>query len=164
VDARRFRDPFLWPLSFAAENIDVVCPRCGSHAVVATERVEGCPVGRWPRRLVCTTCVTSTPWTGNVLDPSFIRRLWFRAGCCGGHTLWAYNETHLELLENYVAATLRERGDAGNRMTVIARLPAWLKAARNRDEILRTITRLRASAPAAERPTTGQPAGTRAPH
>ncbi|MEU7904966.1 hypothetical protein [Actinoplanes sp. NPDC049118] len=30
-------------------------------------------------------------------------------------------------------------------MTLVARLPAWMKSAKNRDEILRVITRLRAA-------------------
>jgi hypothetical protein len=62
--------------------------------------------------------------------------------CCGGRTLWALNEAHLTLLEDYVAARLRERGQAEG-MTLVARLPAWLKSAKNRGEVLRVITRLR---------------------
>jgi hypothetical protein len=49
----------------------------------------------------------------------------------------------LALLEDYVTARLRERGQARNRMTLVARLPRWLKSAKNRDEVLRAITRLR---------------------
>jgi hypothetical protein len=30
-------------------------------------------------------------------------------------------------------------------MTLVARLPAWLKSAKNRDEVLRAINRLRSS-------------------
>jgi hypothetical protein len=48
-------------------------------------------------------------------------------------------------LENYVAARLRERGSESDGMTLVARLPMWLKSARNRDEVLHTIRRLRAS-------------------
>ena len=46
------------------------------------------------------------------------------------------------LLHGYVSAKLRERGDPGDRMTLIARLPAWLKSAKHRDEVLRVLARL----------------------
>ncbi|MGH3658892.1 MAG: hypothetical protein ACRDUA_19740 [Micromonosporaceae bacterium] len=49
-------------------------------------------------------------------------------------------------MESYVSARLRERGEYVG-MTMLARLPAWLKSAKHRTEILRTIGRLRASLP-----------------
>jgi hypothetical protein len=64
--------------------------------------------------------------------------------CCGGRTLWAFNERHLEILEAYVGARIRERGEYRG-MTMLAKLPAWLKSAKNRDVILRSICRLRTS-------------------
>lgn len=80
------------------------------------------------------------------IDPFFHEPLWLRADCCGGNTLWAFHERHLDLLERFVAAKLRERG-LGNRpgMTLVARLPAWITTAKHRDEILRTIAKLRAT-------------------
>ena len=56
--------------------------------------------------------------------------------------MWAYNVRHLDLLEAYVAAKLRERGEPvpGAPMSLVERLPAWLKAAKNRAEVLRTIS------------------------
>ncbi|MGI5171658.1 hypothetical protein ACQEU3_45665 [Spirillospora sp. CA-253888] len=33
--------------------------------------------------------------------------LWLQRSCCG-HVLWAYNVRHLDLLESYAAAKLRE--------------------------------------------------------
>jgi hypothetical protein len=83
-------------------------------------------------------------WGGPV-DPFFRLPLWLKADCCGGHTLWAFNERHLDLLEGYVAAKLRERGLGPGGMTVVARLPTWLKSAKHRGEILRVIGRLRVS-------------------
>ncbi len=35
--------------------------------------------------------------------------------------------------------------DHGRKMTVVGRLPAWMKQARNRDEVLRAIARIHAS-------------------
>ena len=62
--------------------------------------------------------------------------------------LWAYNPQHLTLIHDYVAASLRERApwcDTGQKMTLIARLPAWIKHAKNRDEMLHAIARIRTS-------------------
>ncbi len=47
-----------------------------------------------------------------------------------------------------MAASLRERDpwyEHGRKMTCVARLPVWVKRARNRDEVLRTFDRMRAS-------------------
>jgi hypothetical protein len=62
--------------------------------------------------------------------------------------LWAYNLQHLDLIRRFVAADLRERApwyDHGRKMTLVARLPAWMKSAKNRDEVLRAVDRLRAT-------------------
>jgi hypothetical protein len=96
-------------------------------------------VRKWPSE---GTTVSSS-W-GTAIDPYFRLQLWLRAECCGGRTLWAFNEQHLQILEGYVSARLRERGEYRG-MTMLAKLPAWLKSAKHREEILRTIRRLRAS-------------------
>ncbi|GGJ40580.1 hypothetical protein GCM10010121_059540 [Streptomyces brasiliensis] len=62
--------------------------------------------------------------------------------------VWAYNLEHLDLIRRFVAASLRERDpwyEHGRKMTCVARLPAWIKRAKNRDEVLRVVDRLRAS-------------------
>lgn len=62
--------------------------------------------------------------------------------------LWAYSPGHLTLIHHYVTATMRERApryDTGRKMTLVARLPAWIKHAKNRDEVLRAIDRIRTS-------------------
>jgi hypothetical protein len=55
---------------------------------------------------------------------------------------------HTRLVCRSVAADLRERApwyDTGQKMTLVARLPAWIKSAKNREEVLRTVDRLRAT-------------------
>ncbi|MFD4246830.1 hypothetical protein ACFWP3_35365 [Streptomyces sp. NPDC058525] len=86
---------------------------------------------------------------GGIVDPYFQLPLWLQASCCG-HVLWAYNVRHLDLLEAYVAAKLRERGELvpAAPTSLVERLPTWLKAAKNRTEVLRTIRRLRSTLPA----------------
>lgn len=107
------------------------------------------------RRFHCGECgffqdvAAASAAIGCPVDPYFRRPLWLQASCCG-HVLWAYNARHLDLLEAYVAARLRERGrtEPLAPMSLVERLPAWLKAAKNRSEVLKTIRRLRATLPA----------------
>ncbi|GAA4513869.1 hypothetical protein GCM10023191_081600 [Actinoallomurus oryzae] len=148
------------PLTAYSELIHVVCPRCGSRAAVMDR--PGLPELRHygellfrPRRLACDDCALTREWTaerrGNALigvrlggpdDPFFGLPLWLQTPC-RGKVLWAYNERHLDALAAYVAATLRERGD-GPAMSMAACLPTWIKAAGNRDDVLRAVERLRA--------------------
>jgi len=158
-DRRRFRDP-LTRLGGFADKILVRCPACdGRAAVIPDPNVAGDGWrSRCHRRLSCLHCGYTDTWTapreGNYRmvpepcgsdDPYFRLPLWLRADCCGAHVLWAYNGEHLDLLEAYLAARLRERGDYPGSMSMVERLPAWLKSAKHRDEALRTIRRLRSS-------------------
>jgi hypothetical protein len=61
--------------------------------------------------------------------------------CCG-ELLWARNPSHLDFLENYVVARLRERAPNQNGSTV-SRLPKWMKSAKHREELAVAIARLR---------------------
>jgi hypothetical protein len=56
-------------------------------------------------------------------------------------------EPHLDYLEGFVASTNRDHdfpSPPGNR-SLSYKLPKWMQLASNRDELLRTISRLRAS-------------------
>lgn len=155
----RFADPGVSLYALAEDAVQVVCPACQRRAEVAPwlDREPRGPYSiMWPRRLVCRACGHVRNWPGEAknatsswggpVDPYFCRPLWLRADCCGDHTLWAFNKRHLDILEGYVRARLRERGEYRG-MTMLARLPAWLKSAKHRAEILRVIERLRGSLP-----------------
>ncbi|THV28747.1 hypothetical protein [Glycomyces paridis] len=116
----------------------VMCPDCNRH------------IGRYredPRllRLRCRGCgwtkapAAKPPWTA----PKRTRRtgLWLETDF-RGRTLWARNEQHLEFLERYVAAGVRETGPFNS--TIASRLPAWIKSGKNRDDLLRALAKLRA--------------------
>lgn len=104
------------------------------------------------RRLHCPACglakdgFPSVLRFGGPVDPYFQLPLWLQADC-RGRLLWAYNAEHLDLLASYVAARLREHGPVLGSMSMVERLPAWLKSAKNRDEILRATRRMRSSLP-----------------
>lgn len=137
----------------------VRCPRCSG-----TARVEPAP-GAGPRpdpfaerRLVCRSCGLARTrsarcvafWRsshGPARDPYFGAELWLQTETRHGW-LWAYGPEHLDELRRFVAAGLRERApwyDTGQKMTLVARLPAWITSARNRAEVLRALDRMSAS-------------------
>ncbi|MCO6004224.1 hypothetical protein NE236_04460 [Actinoallomurus purpureus] len=173
-EGERFRDR-AWRLFDFAREILVVCPRCGGRAVVAvhpdhlTCHRYAVQFLTAPHRLTCPGCGLTRDWSprparkgdGDLYfaggpplavprltgpgDPYFGLPLWLRRRCCGGRTLWAYNAAHLDVLEGYVAARLRERHPNTGSGSLVERLPAWIKAAGNRDEVLAAIRTLRAS-------------------
>jgi hypothetical protein len=69
-------------------------------------------------------------------------RLWLRTECCG-HTLWATNEAHLDYLERFIRARLREHWHHHPARPLSWRLPTWMQEAKHRDEVLRGLERMR---------------------
>jgi hypothetical protein len=154
----RFADPVVSLYALAEDPVHVVCPACQGRAEVVpwldgapqplldfVASTAGVPRLR-PRQELARRGQERALYWGCPVDPYFRQPLWLRADCCGGQALWAFNERHLYILESYVSARLRERGEYVG-MTMLARLPAWLKSAKHRTEILRIIGRLRASLP-----------------
>jgi hypothetical protein len=149
MNERRFRDPAVWLSELAADDIDVVCPRCSGRAIVATQRLAGQGILDRPRRLTCPNCAYTTRWPAQVhgsvwgrpVDPFFRRPLWLRTRW-RSHIVWAFNRRHLEILEGYIAAELR--GPSAGSETMISQLPKWLKSAKNRKDLLVAMRRLRA--------------------
>jgi hypothetical protein len=66
----------------------------------------------------------------------------------GGEVLWVYNLAHLELLDWFLGASLRERVASPGHMTMMARLPRWMKIASARPKLRRAFADLRARAAA----------------
>ncbi|HEX8002521.1 MAG TPA: hypothetical protein VF519_07485 [Mycobacteriales bacterium] len=135
----RFRDTGETLYGLSGEVL-VVCPACGGCARVVAARGV-CPACAW----------TATPSRkgfayGTPHDPYLDLPLWLVTGV-GGETLWAYNAEHLDLIEAFVSATLRERVADRTHYTLVERLPAWLKAAGNRDAVLAGVARLRERLP-----------------
>ncbi|MFD9504576.1 hypothetical protein [Streptomyces sp. NPDC060035] len=163
----RHHDDGSWLPQFTGRVL-VVCPRCGGRALVVPRPGLAAPKYSsallfQPRRLTCAGCGAVADWTaeergaglvgavpGGSEDPFFRRPLWLQTRCAG-RILWAYDEEHVDALAAYVGARLRERHASPTR-GMFARLPAWMKSADRRDEVLaglatlRTLARL--SAPA----------------
>ncbi len=140
------------------EEFLVVCPKCASRGKVVIDEEEFAKLSKkkidqnrnkffGPRKFICTKCVYRDHWSGSQIkvgsncDWYFGFELWLEIECCGGR-IWAYNLEHLQMIEDYVAAKLRERTNKG-RNSFFSKLPQWIKSAKNRDEVLKAIRRIK---------------------
>ena len=124
------------------------CANC-TRPIVRSIGYRVAPPKRRTVELKCPDCghvsrrsLTITPareW--RPVDPHFGRPLFLQTPCCG-HVLWAANEAHLQMLTNYVGATLRERDR--NKWSTVSRLPTWIKQGKHRRALLKALARLRA--------------------
>jgi hypothetical protein len=147
--ANRFIDTGDTAWDFGDEFL-VHCPECGECARVVPRDEDASLFA--PRRLVCPHCALVKEHADRAVgmqdgvDFYFGERLWLSAPCCG-ESLWAFNPRHLDWIESYVRATLRERGrdpESGwSNQSLASRLPRWMKHAANRDAVLKAVARIR---------------------
>jgi hypothetical protein len=145
-----FRDTQESLYNFIEEYL-VVCPQCGSCArVIPLDRDRDNHLE--PRRVTCQCCSYSKDWQGASMgigsahDGYFNLPLWLQIEV-GDRTLWFHNLRHLQYVEAFVRATLRERrannGTGWRNSSLISRLPGWIKMAKNRKHILKAIDRIK---------------------
>lgn len=129
----------------------VNCPKCGG--VGRTGYVGASGKSPPTRQFTCSRCSHRivSPDGGQAYgrrsdphDPYLRLRLHLQVRTRHG-VLFAYNEAHLDAMEGFIAAELRERrrDEFGWRKSSMARLPAWVKAAKNREDVLRALARIR---------------------
>lgn len=151
----RFEDTRESIYSFQDEFL-VKCPCCDSCAKV--RRID--PESQdWfaPRRFSCIKCGSSSNWAEKEIkrywlyepvDDYFHYPLWLQIPCCG-QILWAYNLRHLDFIEQFVAAQIRQRKPdeklGWSNQSLFSRLPKWIQSRKNRDEILKAIIKMRES-------------------
>jgi hypothetical protein len=137
------------------DDIVVRCPRCAACAhLMKLVEAGGRGVGY---RLVCATCACERDWRfprdRSIPVPSmgphlsgFGLDLWLQAPCCG-KTLWAFNEPHIDFMERFISAGLRERDDVVSgccrNSSLESRLPRWMQIAKNRAVVLKSLELLR---------------------
>jgi hypothetical protein len=151
MDDKRFADGGLRIEEFSDEFL-VVCPKCAKMCKVTIDGADdGAPAhGRvfLPRKVTCVHCGFANRWAKQSVsymegrDWYFALPLWLQIPCCG-EELWVFNERHLDFLENYVRATLRDETSNVNK-SLISRLPSWIKSSKNREKILQALQKLRA--------------------
>lgn len=126
------------------------CPNCGIQISFEQKNLAIPPK---EVSVTCTHCKFTAEYTpvitryidsidnkGLKCDPLFCLPLWLQASV-KGHLFWAYNREHLEEIRRYVEAELRERTST-YLMTMTARLPLFIKTAKNRRDILKVIDSL----------------------
>jgi len=146
---KRFEDQGQ-PIEQFSDLFLVRCPRCEACARVTLK--EPPPIGKSalfsPRRVTCRQCGYSKDWQGKSIarfgtyDWYFRLPLWLQTTCCG-ESFWAFNNAHLDFIEDFVGAELR--GNALHHHALATRLPGWMVQAKNRDEIMKAIARLKAT-------------------
>jgi phage FluMu protein Com len=104
-------------------------------------------------KVVCAACQTVNKvkenWEAYILpyhksgvnDPAFGLPLWYQIEV-KDELLWAYNDAHLAEIKTYVESELRERTTDRFKMTMVEKLPEFIKLAKNRKEILKAIEKM----------------------
>ncbi|MDH5655087.1 MAG: hypothetical protein OEZ34_04230 [Spirochaetia bacterium] len=141
----------IW--SFEIPTVDdpilLVCPECSEMARAYPP--ESC---EHRVKVVCPACsYVKNGWCVERQGLShfheegdfFGYKLWLRIPCAG-HTLWVVNRRHLEMLESFVAAELRERNKNAmgySNTSLFSRLPKWIKSSKKREKLLLCLKKLR---------------------
>jgi len=126
-----------------AHPILVVCEKCGKCATLL-EFVfprEARMVSRFGR---CSCLHCGHQWNTPAGFHFFTRGpLWLRMPC-HKNVLWILNRPHLEFMEQFIAADLREeRMPERSSRRLSSALPRWLIAGKNRNDVVRCLNKLR---------------------
>jgi Zn ribbon nucleic-acid-binding protein len=139
----RFQDDNKVLADFYKE-VWVVCPSCEKKAIAKVNFENK------NARLFCVQCgynkETSTTLVKNgsvetAANFYFQAELWLKA-TFKNEVFWAYNNNHLEYLEKYISATLREHKDRTH-FTLLEKLPKFYHEAKNREGLLKIIIKLK---------------------
>lgn len=139
----RFQDENLTKYDFYKEVL-IVCPSCSKKATTVVD-FEACEA-----KLFCTHCSyikkTTTKFNKNgsveiAANRYFDTELWLQSSF-KNDVFWAYNYKHLDYLESYICATLREHKDRTH-FTLLEKLPKFYHEAKNRESLLKIIKKLK---------------------
>lgn len=131
-------------LSDFSDEVWVVCPACSGKAIARTDYQLN------KAKLFCVQCgynkEQSTEIAKNITvnQPAhlfFDAEFWLQARF-KNETFMAYNGRHLEYLEQYISAKLREHKDRSH-FTLLEKLPKFYHKAQNREALLKIIAKLK---------------------
>ena len=149
--AKRFNDVPYHTFSSWTDMV-VVCPKCGKAGTVHFDKEHNTAVFQ------CNSCYTKEETvqfrnyvfedTRYAEDPYFHYPLYFQASF-RGKTIWALNREHLQYLIDYLSADLRTvQSDFHKKYKTMRSqsdmLPTFMKTAKNRDGIIKMLTKLQA--------------------
>ena len=121
----------------------VACEKCGQCATLRNF-IFPRPKKSVLRLGECSCLHCGHQWTMPAGADFVVRGpLWLRMPC-HGEVLWILNREHLEFMEQFIGAELREErmADLSSRRLSSA-LPRWILAAKNRKDVLLCLARLR---------------------
>ncbi len=138
----RFQDENLLPSDFYQE-VCVVCSSCSKKAMAKVNFETK------TARLLCLHCGCNKETTtaikygtiNTAANHYFQAELWLKAPF-KNDVFWAYNDKHLAYLERYISATIREHKDRTG-FTLLEKLPKFYHEAKNRESLLKIITKLK---------------------
>lgn len=139
----RFRDENK-VLSDFFKEVWVICPSCKKMAITKVD------FDTKIARLFCVHCGLNKETTTSLKENGAIEtaanyyfdaELWLKSPY-KNEEFWAYNDKHLNYLEQYISATLREHGDRSH-FTLLEKLPKFYHEAKNRESLLKIIEKLR---------------------
>lgn len=139
----RFQDENLTKYDFYKE-VWIVCPSCEKKAIAKVDFEIKLA------RLICINCGLNKETTIQISKNAslemaaniyFNAELWLKAPF-KNDVFWAYNDKHLEYLERYISATLREHKDRTH-FTILEKLPKFYHEAKNREGLLKIIAKLK---------------------
>ena len=141
----RFHDENALLSDFFSEVL-VVCPACSKKAMAKVDFEAKMA------RLFCIACgynkkkSTLISGTASLQMPAnqyFEAALWLKSSF-KKELFYAFNKNHLDYLERYITAILREHKDRTH-FTFIEKLPKFYHEAKNRDGLLKIIAKLKAT-------------------
>lgn len=146
MKTERFNDDNKRLTDFRTEVL-VVCPTCGRQAEASVDYTNK------KSRLQCVFCgynkekTTEARLLGVKGDIEVAAHVYFSAELWLVHTfkddvVWAYNYAHLDYLESYISAKLREHKERSH-FTLLEKLPKFYHDAKNRSALLKLIGKMR---------------------
>lgn len=143
----RFNDQQLRLSDFQSE-VHVHCPFCDRKALAKVYPESELA------RLICSDCglyrevalrVTYAEGKTFIVSQAahiyFDARLWYSAPF-KNDIFWAYNPEHLDYLDRYISAKIREHKNREH-FTLLEKLPKFYHEAKNRESLLKLISKLR---------------------
>ena len=139
----RFQDENLLLSDFYGEVL-VVCPSCAKKAIAKANFETK------KARLFCLNCgynkevATALNQNTSIQMPAnafFNASLWLQTSF-KNDVFYAYNNKHLDYLERYISAVLREHKDRSH-FTLLEKLPKFYHEAKNREGLLKIISKLK---------------------
>ena len=128
------------------------CHFCGGAQLTVNEKIRNiknpnshfeavCPLCKKTSKLVLKSQKIVFSKANRLEHTHFGLKLYLVAHTRFGN-IYVHNLEHLQVLKSFVHAGLRERTQSTGNSSYFSRLPAWIKSARNRKEILKAILRL----------------------